>query len=246
MASALDPPPAGPTIGPFPIAGLVRQARRIAGLGQRQMARFAGVAASTVGRVETGEMTPSLQVLERLLGAAGLYLAVVDQDGRVIQPMADWDDTRDGAGRRYPSHLKLILDPRPGEWWADILRPGPAARDLPSLPRGPGSAPTAQPVGGPGGEVPWRAASEGPAGLGLKRPAVQPVGWTAGRVAENRQSSLRMVPTATGSARRSPGTPATSSFTCSSASTFWSPRTVTGKAIDVWPAASVRQPTYES
>ncbi|WP_446217073.1 helix-turn-helix domain-containing protein [Micromonospora sp. IBHARD004] len=120
MASALDPPPTGPTIGRVPIAGLVRQARRVAGLGQRQMARFAKVAPSTVGRVEAGGMTPSLQVLERLLGAAGLYLVVVDQEGRVIQPMEDWDDTRDGAGRRYPSHLKLILDPEPGEWWADI------------------------------------------------------------------------------------------------------------------------------
>ncbi|MFE9693922.1 multiprotein-bridging factor 1 family protein [Micromonospora sp. NPDC005806] len=90
MASALDPPPADPTIGPFPIAGLVRRARRIAGLGQRQMARFAKVAPSTVGRVETGELTPSLRVLERLLGAAGRYLAVVDQDGRVTQPMAKY------------------------------------------------------------------------------------------------------------------------------------------------------------
>ncbi|MFC3501528.1 multiprotein-bridging factor 1 family protein [Micromonospora krabiensis] len=120
MASALDPPPTGPTVGPFPIAGLVRRARRITGLGQRQMARFAKVAPSTVGRVEAGTMTPSLEVLERLLGAAGLYLAVVDQDGRVVQPMGDWEDIRDGAGRRYPSHLNTILDPEPGEWWADI------------------------------------------------------------------------------------------------------------------------------
>lgn len=88
-------------------------------MSQRQMARFAKVAASTVGKVEAGTMTPSVAVLERLLGAAGLYLAVVDQDGRVILPMADWDDTRDGAGRRYPSHLDTILDPEPGEWWAD-------------------------------------------------------------------------------------------------------------------------------
>nr|WP_278045666.1 helix-turn-helix transcriptional regulator [Micromonospora kangleipakensis] len=78
---------------------MVRQARRLAGLGQRQMARFAKVAPSAVGRVEAGGMTPSLQVLERLLGATGLYLVVVDQEGRVVQPMEDWDDTRDGGGR---------------------------------------------------------------------------------------------------------------------------------------------------
>ncbi|MBO4205476.1 helix-turn-helix domain-containing protein [Micromonospora echinofusca] len=120
MPSALDPPPPQPSVGQYPVSGLVRRARRIAGLGQRQMARFAKVAPSTVGKVEAGRMTPSIAVLERLLGAAGLFLAVVDQDGRVIQPMRDWDETFDGAGRRYPSHLSTILDPEPGEWWADI------------------------------------------------------------------------------------------------------------------------------
>ncbi|WCN81018.1 helix-turn-helix domain-containing protein [Micromonospora sp. LH3U1] len=121
MASALDPPPSlGPTIGRFPIAGLVRRARRIKGLGQRQMARFAKVSPSTVGKVEAGDMTPSLAVLERLLAAAGLYLTVVDQEGRVIQPMADREDVHDGAFRRYPSHLDTILDPEQGEWWGDI------------------------------------------------------------------------------------------------------------------------------
>ena len=35
------------------------------------------------------------------------------------EPMKDWRDTRDGAERRYPSHLDIILDPRPGDWWAD-------------------------------------------------------------------------------------------------------------------------------
>ncbi len=63
---------------------------------------------------------PSLDVLERLLGAAGLYLAVVDQDGHVIVPMYDREDLRDGADKRYPSHLDAILDPKPGEWWADL------------------------------------------------------------------------------------------------------------------------------
>lgn len=83
------------------------------------MARFAKVAPSTIGKVEAGVMVPSIEVLERLLGAAGLYLVVVDQDGHVVPPMEDWDDTRDGAERRYPSHLDTILDPKPGEWWGD-------------------------------------------------------------------------------------------------------------------------------
>lgn len=103
----------------FPAGGLVRRARRIADLSQRQMAGRAGVSPGTVGRVESGTMTPSLAVLQRMLAAAGLCLAVIDHDGHVIQPMEIWDETLDGAGRRYPSHLDTILDPRPGEWWAD-------------------------------------------------------------------------------------------------------------------------------
>ncbi|RKN44218.1 helix-turn-helix domain-containing protein [Micromonospora endolithica] len=120
MTSAFDPPVTGPTLGRVPIQGLVRRARRIVGLSQKRMARFARVAPSTVARVEAGTLTPSLAVLERLIGAAGLYLVVVDQDGRLVLPMEVWDDTLDGAGRRYPAHLDTILDPEPGEWWADI------------------------------------------------------------------------------------------------------------------------------
>ncbi|MFB9238883.1 multiprotein-bridging factor 1 family protein [Plantactinospora siamensis] len=135
MASALDPPLLEPMIGRYPSAGLVRRARRIAAMSQRQMARFAKVSHSTIARVETGAITPSLDVLQRILGAAGLYLTVVDEDGHVIAPMQDWDeDTRDGAGRRYPAHLDTILDPRTGEWWGDIyglLRPPETYSRLP-------------------------------------------------------------------------------------------------------------------
>jgi transcriptional regulator with XRE-family HTH domain len=84
------------------------------------MANRARVSASTVGRAEAGTLTPSLDLLQRLLGAAGLYLAVVDPNGHVIMPMEDREDIRDGAERRYPAHLDTILDPLPGEWWADI------------------------------------------------------------------------------------------------------------------------------
>lgn len=104
----------------FPISGLVRRARRMSDMSQRQMARFAKTSSGTVGKVETGALVPSIDLFSRLLGAAGLYLAVVDPDGRVVLPMEVWDETLDGADRRYPSHLDTILDPEPGEWWADI------------------------------------------------------------------------------------------------------------------------------
>ncbi|HVM28156.1 MAG TPA: helix-turn-helix transcriptional regulator [Mycobacteriales bacterium] len=57
-------------------AHLLRTARRQAGLSQRQMAARSGVAASTVADVERGAVRPSLQVLDRLLDAAGLEVTL--------------------------------------------------------------------------------------------------------------------------------------------------------------------------
>jgi transcriptional regulator with XRE-family HTH domain len=108
-----------PRLGRFPIPGLVRSARRIADLSQREMAKRAGVAPSTVGRVESGTLVPSLALLERLLACAELELIVVDPSGRVVQPMREAEWTRDGAERRYPSHLDTILNPRGDQWWGD-------------------------------------------------------------------------------------------------------------------------------
>jgi transcriptional regulator with XRE-family HTH domain len=106
-------------IGAFPVPGLLRRARRLADLSQHQLATRAGVPQSTVARVESGKLAPSLRMFQRLLAAAGLSLVVVDADGRVIQPMRESDDVRNGGDRRYPSHLDTILDPRSGEWWGD-------------------------------------------------------------------------------------------------------------------------------
>jgi transcriptional regulator with XRE-family HTH domain len=105
--------------GAYPISGLLRRARRIARLSQRELARRAGLSPSTVTRVETGEIVPTLPAFERMLAVAGLRLVVVDDDGHVVTPMRDVPDTRNGGGWRYPSHLDVILDPRSGEWWGD-------------------------------------------------------------------------------------------------------------------------------
>ncbi|MBV1849902.1 helix-turn-helix domain-containing protein [Catellatospora tritici] len=105
---------------PFPAIGLIRAARRRADLSQRELARGAGLHPSTVGRIEAGELVPSLATFNLLMIATGFYLAVVDEEGAVLIPMDDREDLRDGAGRRYPSHLDVIPDPEPGEWWADI------------------------------------------------------------------------------------------------------------------------------
>jgi transcriptional regulator with XRE-family HTH domain len=106
-------------IGPYPAAGLLRRARRIADLSQRELADAAKVCQSTVARIESGERAPSLSMMQRLIAPAGLYLVVVDGDGRIVLPMRECEETLDGANRHYPSHLDTILDPRPGEWWGD-------------------------------------------------------------------------------------------------------------------------------
>ncbi|MEU4819303.1 helix-turn-helix transcriptional regulator [Micromonospora aurantiaca] len=104
---------------PFPAPGIVRAVRRRADASQRELARFARVHPSTIGRIEAGTLTPSLAMLSRIVGTAGFRLVVVDETGKVLKPMRDRADLRDGAERRYPSHLDVITDPEPGEWWAD-------------------------------------------------------------------------------------------------------------------------------
>ncbi|MBA2307799.1 MAG: helix-turn-helix transcriptional regulator [Pseudonocardiales bacterium] len=103
----------------FDVVGTVRRVRRIADLSQRELAAKASVSHSTVARIEAGTVLPSLAMLDRLLAVAGLELAIVDHEYRLVLPMLDRDDIRDGAERRYPSHLDTVLDPRPGEWWGD-------------------------------------------------------------------------------------------------------------------------------
>lgn len=105
---------------PWPAAGIVRAVRRRADASQRELARWAEVHHGTIGKIEAGTLIPSIALLRRIIAAAGFRLAVVDEFGRVLQPMRDREDTRDGAERRYPSHLDTILDPEAGEWWADI------------------------------------------------------------------------------------------------------------------------------
>jgi transcriptional regulator with XRE-family HTH domain len=58
------------------IANIVREARRRAGLTQAALAQKAGVAKSTVGRIESGARTPSVELVERLVRAAGLEVTV--------------------------------------------------------------------------------------------------------------------------------------------------------------------------
>ena len=55
---------------------LLREARLRAGLTQAELAQRAGVPQSTIGRIESGARVPSVELIERLIGAAGLELRV--------------------------------------------------------------------------------------------------------------------------------------------------------------------------
>lgn len=110
----------GITPSDLDVIGLVRAARRRADCSQRELAERAGVSASTIARIEAGTLAPSLSTLRAVLGAADVALVAVDREGRLLPPMEDdRDDLRDGAERRYPAHLDLVLDPLDGEWWGD-------------------------------------------------------------------------------------------------------------------------------
>ena len=105
----------------LPTDQYVRRVRRVIGISQRQLARYAGVSERTVARIERGQAVPSLPVFSRLLCAAGYEVIVVDADGRFVEPMQDLpDNVRDRQGRRFPAHLDVVLDPEPGEWWGDL------------------------------------------------------------------------------------------------------------------------------
>jgi len=109
----------------FPTGDYLRQARRHLMLSQRAFADRARVGVSTVARVEAGSAQPGVELFERLMALAGLILVVVVRrtDGSMafVPPLAEFDGgCRDGAERRYPAHLPLVVDPLDGEWWGDM------------------------------------------------------------------------------------------------------------------------------
>lgn len=79
-----------------PAAGIVKALRTLAGMSQRELAEKSGVAASTIGRIESGAMDPSLG--DRLEAGAGAELG-----GRVVKTMT--------AEQLWGESAKLIPNP---------------------------------------------------------------------------------------------------------------------------------------
>lgn len=63
---------------------LLRQARREAGLGQRELARRTGVPQPTLSRIERRLASPRYQTLDRLLRECGFELELVPRPGRDV------------------------------------------------------------------------------------------------------------------------------------------------------------------
>ena len=127
----------------FPIDDYVRQARRRRRLSQRDFAQAVGVGTATISRIESGSCSPTVALADRVLSAGGLILVAVEPAGddgvRFVPPLTELnDDCRDGADRRYPAHLDLVVDPFENEWWGGVYglaRPPETFRRDPTLRR---------------------------------------------------------------------------------------------------------------
>jgi transcriptional regulator with XRE-family HTH domain len=99
------------------VPGLLRRARRRSNLSQRELASLAGVSATTVAHIESGRHVPSLRVLECLLDAGGLTLAVLDGSGSPVDPY-DGDGLRDRVRRHFPAYAEMReVGPNGEGWW---------------------------------------------------------------------------------------------------------------------------------
>ncbi len=67
----------------LPAASILVNARTLSGLSRRQVAQLADVAPSTVSRIESGEISPTVEMLGRLLDAIGCEVS------QVITPKSD-------------------------------------------------------------------------------------------------------------------------------------------------------------
>ena len=97
-------------------AGMLRHARRRAGLSQRALAMKAGVPQPAIARIEAGAVSPRVATLQRLLEAAGFSLDVsprlgVGVDRTLIRAaLARSPEERIRAAAEAQRNLETFLD----------------------------------------------------------------------------------------------------------------------------------------
>lgn len=89
---------------------MLREARRACGLTQRDLARRAGVAQSTVARIEAGTLSPTVGRLDLLLRACDGRRLVVELDG--AQTRAPLRPVDPNDVRNLLSNLRLTVQQR--------------------------------------------------------------------------------------------------------------------------------------
>jgi transcriptional regulator with XRE-family HTH domain len=104
----------------LPIGAMLRHARRVADLSQRELSARSGVSPGTISRAELDDGRVRLHVVQALLAACGFRLGLLDSRGRLVK-VGDGDTLRDRAGRRYPAHLDVRSCSGYGEWWGDCF-----------------------------------------------------------------------------------------------------------------------------
>ena len=60
-------------------SALLKMARRRAGVTQRELSRRSGVPQPTISRIESGRMSPTYELLDRLVASCGVELVSVDR-----------------------------------------------------------------------------------------------------------------------------------------------------------------------
>lgn len=83
-------------------AGLLKLARLEKGLSQRALATAASVPHSTVARIESAAMQPTLPLLYRLLAAANLELRIR------LETYDDHDDVLDALAEKFPDRQQQM------------------------------------------------------------------------------------------------------------------------------------------
>lgn len=100
---------------------VLRAVRRDRRLSQRELAAAAGVAKSTIDRIESGTSgRPSFALIDSILDATGYQLAVYTKLGYPVEIDDERWQPGDRAGRLFPAHLRRR---RVGSFW-DQANPG--------------------------------------------------------------------------------------------------------------------------